>query len=84
MLKEKLDIPESSGVNRFFQSDEFARLVRSPDSLFVKNGDMYLTYANNAISKTAMATLRPEYAVDISKYDIHTAEGCSALQTAIK
>ena len=83
-LKEKLGIPDSTGVDRFLQSDEFARLVKSPESMFVKKGNSYLTCINNTISETASPTLRPEYAVDVSRFDIHTAAGCQKLQDEIK
>ena len=78
-LSSKLGIPEGSGAERFFESAEFANIIKNPEAMYVKRGDVYIQYANGTTSAVTNAVLRPEYAIDMSKIDIHSAQTCQSL-----
>ena len=86
ILKDRLGFQGNDGIDRFLKSDEFATMIRSPESLLVKKDNAYLVCVDGELRETPNKkdAIRPEYGVDFSSVDIHSKKSCEKLLASIK
>lgn len=86
MLKDRLGFQGNDGIDRFLQSDEFATMIRSPESLLVKKDNAYFICVDGELreAQSKKDALRPEYGIDFSRFDIHSKSSCEELLSSIK